>query len=157
IMLTKAGAKLMDFGLAKAVPPEKPPASGLTATLVSPDGSQPLTAQGTVVGTFQYMSPEQLEGREADARSDIFAFGAVLYEMLTGKRAFEGKSALSVASAIIEKEPEPIASVKPMTPPTLDRAIRRALAKDPEERWQTARDLALELKWTAGEGSQASA
>src|SRR5215831_13592909 len=100
IMLTKAGAKLMDFGLAKAVPPEKPPASGLTATLVSPDGSQPLTAQGTVVGTFQYMSPEQLEGREADARSDIFAFGAVLYEMLTGKRAFDGKSALSVASAI---------------------------------------------------------
>jgi len=157
IMLTATGAKLMDFGLAKALAKPAAQFSGLTATLSTPAASQPLTAKGTVVGTFQYMSPEQLEGREADARSDIFALGAVLYEMLTGKRAFEGKSALSVASAIIEKEPEPIASVKPMTPPALDRAIRRALAKDPEERWQTARDLALELKWTAGEGSQASA
>jgi len=159
IMLTATGAKLMDFGLAKA--PSTPTAqaaqaSGLTVTLSTPAASQPLTAQGTVVGTFQYMSPEQLEGREADARSDMFGLGAVLYEMLTGRRAFEGKSALSVASAIIEKEPEPITATKPMTPPALDRAIRRALAKDPEERWQTARDLALELKWIAAQGSQAS-
>lgn len=157
IMLTKAGAKLMDFGLAKALISPALKSSGLAVTLSTPAASHPLTSKGTVVGTFQYMSPEQLEGREADARSDIFALGAVLYEMLTGKRAFEGKSALSVASAIIEKEPEPISSVKPMTPPALDRAIRGALAKDPEERWQTARDLALELKWIAREGSQASA
>jgi len=157
IMLTKTGAKLMDFGLAKALATPAGQSPGLTMTLSTPAASQPLTAKGTVVGTFQYMSPEQLEGREADARSDMFALGAVLYEMLTGRRAFEGKSALSVASAIIEKEPEPITSIKPMTPTTLDRAIRRALAKDPEERWQTARDLALELKWIAGEGSQASA
>jgi serine/threonine-protein kinase len=157
IMLTKTGAKLMDFGLAKAPATPAAKSSGLTITLSTPAASRPLTAQGTVVGTVQYMSPEQLEGQEADARSDIFALGSVLYEMLTGRRAFEGKSALSVASAIIEKEPEPISSIKPMTPPALDRAIRRALAKDPEERWQTARDLALDLKWIAGQGSQAPA
>jgi serine/threonine-protein kinase len=157
IMLTATGAKLMDFGLAKALATSTMLSSGLTVTLSTPAASQPLTAQGTVVGTFQYMSPEQLEGRGSDERSDIFALGSVFYEMLTGRRAFEGKSALSVASAIIEKEPEPISSFKPMTPQTLDRAIRRALAKDPEERWQTARDLALDLKWIAGEGSQASA
>jgi serine/threonine protein kinase/Tol biopolymer transport system component len=154
IMLTKTGAKLMDFGLAKAVSTPTAPASGLTITLSTPAASQPLTAHGTVVGTFQYMSPEQLEGREADARSDIFSLGTALYEMLTGRRAFEGKSALSVASAILEKEPAPINSIKPMTPPALDGAIGRALAKDPEERWQTARDLALELKWIASQGSQ---
>ena len=152
IMLTKTGAKLMDFGLAKALSTRPVQSSGLTMTLSTPAVSQPLTAQGTVVGTFQYMSPEQLEGREADARSDIFAIGSVLYEMVTGRRAFEGKSALSVASAIIEKEPEPISAIKPMTPPALDRAIRRALAKDPEGRWQAARDLALELKAIANEG-----
>ena len=113
-----------------------------------------MTEEGTIVGTFQYMSPEQMEGNELDGRSDIFSFGAVLYEMLTGKRAFAGKSQLSVASAILEKDPAPISSVKPMTPPALDHAIRRCLAKDPEERWQTARDLALELKWIAESGSQ---
>jgi eukaryotic-like serine/threonine-protein kinase len=157
IMLTKTGAKLMDFGLAKSVSTPTAPGSGLTITLSTPAASQPLTAQGTVVGTFQYMSPEQLEGGEADARSDIFALGAVLYEMLTGRRAFEGKSALSVASAILEKEPAPINSIKPMTPFALEGAIQRALAKDPEERWQTARDLALELKWIASQGSQTAA
>ena len=153
IMLTKAGAKLMDFGLAKAVSMPTA-ASGLTMTLSTPAASQPLTARGTVVGTFQYMSPEQLEGREADGRSDIFSLGAVLYEMLTGRRAFEGKGPLSVASAILEKEPAPINSVKPMTPPVLDGAIGRALAKNPDERWQAARDLALELKWISNQGSQ---
>ena len=156
IMLTASGAKLMDFGLAKAPPIPAVHSSGLTLTVSTPAASQPLTAKGTVVGTFQYMSPEQLEGQDADVRSDIFALGAVLYEMLTGKRAFEGKSALSVVSAIIGKEPEPITSVKPMTPPMLNRAIRRALAKDPEQRWQTARDLALDLKWIEGEGTHAS-
>src|SRR5260370_15288566 len=100
------------------------------------------------------MSPEQVEGKEVDGRSDIFSLGAVLYEMVTGTRAFEGKSQLSVASAILEKEPAPISTVKPMTPATLDHAIRRCLAKDPEERWQTARDLMLELKWIAESGAQ---
>ena len=101
------------------------------------------------------MSPEQVEGKELDGRSDIFALGAVLYEMVTGKRAFKGKSQLALASAILEREPTPISSIKPMTPPALDHAIRRCLAKDPEERWQAARDLALELKWIAESDGQA--
>src|SRR5262249_18972207 len=105
---------------------------------------------------FQYMSPEQVEGKELDGRSDIFSLGAVLYEMLTGKRAFEGKSQLSVASAILETEPAPINSIMPLTPSGLDHAIRRSLAKDPEERWQTGRDLAGELKWI-GESSAPNA
>jgi Tol biopolymer transport system component len=153
IMLTKNGTKLMDFGLAKAVPTATA-TPGLTASFDTPAASQPLTAQGTVMGTFQYMAPEQLEGREADARSDIFSLGAVLYEMITGKRAFDGKSPLSVASAILEKDPPPIRSIKPMSPPALDHAIRRCLAKDREERWQTARDLGFELKWIAESGPE---
>jgi eukaryotic-like serine/threonine-protein kinase len=150
IMLTKSGAKLLDFGLAKAV---VPPITGATLTAAL-TRTTPVTQQGTIVGTFQYMSPEQIEGKELDGRSDIFSLGTVLYEMLTGRRAFEGKTQLSVASAILEKEPAPICSSKPMTPATLDHAIRRCLAKDPEERWQTARDLALELKWIGESGSQ---
>jgi Tol biopolymer transport system component len=149
IMLTSTGAKLLDFGLAK---PAAPLSSAATLTAATRDS--PVTEQGTIVGTFRYMSPEQVEGKELDGRSDIFALGAVLYEMLTGQRAFEGKSQLSVASAILEKEPPPISSVKPMTPPALDHAIRRCLAKDAEERWQTARDLMLELKWIAESGAQ---
>src|SRR5215471_3812649 len=131
VMLTKGGAKLMDFGLAK--PNEftggsksGTPAYSAVATLASM--ASPVTVAGTVVGTLQYMSPEQIEGKEADARSDIFSFGAMLYEMLTGKRAFEGKSQLSVASAILEKEPEPISAVQPMTPPALDQVVRTCLA-----------------------------
>src|SRR5579864_8933539 len=151
IMLTKSGAKLLDFGLAKAAAPL---ASGMTLT-AAVTRSTPVTQQGTIVGTFQYMSPEQVEGKEVDGRSDIFSLGAALYEMLTGQRAFPGKSQLSVASAILEKEPAPINTIKPMTPATLEHAIRRCLAKDPEERWQTARDLALELKWIAEAGSRA--
>jgi Tol biopolymer transport system component len=145
IMLTSTGAKLLDFGLAK---PPAPLASMATLTATAAKQS-PATEQGTIVGTFQYMSPEQIEGKELDARSDIFSLGAVLYEMVTGLRAFQGKSQLSVASAILEKEPASISSIKPMTPPALDHAIRRCLAKDSEERWQTARDLMLELKWMA--------
>jgi serine/threonine protein kinase len=141
IMLTKTGAKLLDFGLAK---PAVSAASAITITGTA--GSSPVTEQGMIVGTFQYMSPEQVEGKELDGRSDIFSLGAVLYEMLTGQRAFEGKSQLSVASAILEKEPAPISSMKPMTPQSLDHIVRRCLAKDPDERWQSARDLALELK-----------
>jgi serine/threonine protein kinase len=150
IMLTKSGAKLLDFGLAKEAVPQS---SGATLTAVSMRNT-PVTQQGTIVGTFQYMSPEQVEGKEVDARSDIFSFGEVLYEMVTGKRAFGGKSQLSVASAILEKDPEPISAVQPMTPPTLERAINRCLAKEPDDRWQTARDLELELKWIAQGGSQ---
>ena len=145
IMLTATGAKLLDFGLAK---PTSSLVSGMTLTAAATP-TTPVTQEGTIVGTFQYMSPEQIEGKEVDRRSDIFSLGAVLYEMLTGQKAFQGKSQLSVASAILEKEPVPISSLKPMTPPALDHAIRRCLAKDPEERWQTARDLALELKWIA--------
>jgi serine/threonine protein kinase/Tol biopolymer transport system component len=141
IMLTKTGAKLLDFGLAKSAVP----AIG-TVTLTNVAATSPVTEQGTIVGTFQYMSPEQVEGRELDGRSDIFSLGAVLYEMLTGQRAFEGKSQLSVASAILEKEPAPISTIKPLTPRSLDHIVRRCLAKDPDDRWQTARDLALELK-----------
>jgi len=149
IMLTPTGAKLLDFGLAK------PAVSLISAATLSGVQASPVTAEGTIVGTFQYMSPEQVEGKELDERSDIFSLGAVLYEMVTGKRAFEGKSQLNVASAILEKEPEAISAVRPLTPQTLDHAIRRCLAKDPEERWQTARDLELELKWMSGGGSQA--
>src|SRR5580704_10095717 len=149
IMITKSGAKLLDFGLAKAAPL----ASGATLTAAI-TRTTPVTQQGTIVGTFQYMSPEQVEGKELDTRSDIFSFGAVLYEMVTGQRAFPGKSQLSVASAILEKEPAPISTLRPLTPSSLDRAIRRCLAKDPEDRWQTARDLELELKWIAESGSQ---
>src|SRR5271170_724843 len=155
IMLTKTGAKLMDFGLAKASVAAA--ASGLTANLTSPPGSHPLTAQGTVVGTFQYMSPEQIEGRDADARSDIFALGAVLYEMVTGKLAFEGKTAATAMAAVLEREPAPISSMQPMTPPTLERLIKTCLAKDPDERWQTAHDVKLQLKQIADGTSQVSA
>ncbi len=151
IMLTPTGAKLLDFGLAK---PAAALATGMTLTAAATQ-TTPVTQEGTVVGTFQYMSPEQIEGKELDARSDIFSFGAVLYEMLTGQRAFQGKSQLSVASAILEKEPEPISKWKPMTPPALGHAIRHCLAKDPEARWQTTRDLALELSWVAAAGSGA--
>ncbi len=153
IMLTPAGTKLLDFGLAKAAAPLM---SGATQTAAVPHTS-PVTEQGTIVGTFQYMSPEQVEGKEVDGRSDIFSLGAVLYEMLTGRRAFEGKSQLSVASAILEKEPAPISSIKPMTPPALDHAVKKCLAKSADERWQSASDLASELKWVAEGGSQAGA
>jgi len=151
IMLTASGAKLLDFGLAKVAPPL---GAGATLTAAA-TRTTPLTQQGTLVGTFQYMSPEQLEGKDVDARSDIFSFGSVLYEMVSGRRAFPGKSQISVASAILEKEPEPISTLQPLTPPALDRAIRVCLAQDPQDRWQTARDLLLELKWIAEAGSEA--
>jgi len=150
VMLTTTGAKLLDFGLAKpAVPP-----AGVATLTGAVTQSSPMTGQGTIVGTFQYMSPEQVEGKELDGRSDIFSLGAVLHEMVTGKRAFEGKSQLSVASAILEKEPEPISAAKPMTPPALEHAVKKCLSKLPDERWQSASDLASELKWIADSGSQ---
>jgi Tol biopolymer transport system component/predicted Ser/Thr protein kinase len=150
IMLGKAGAKLLDFGLAKPVA-----GNASAATLATSPLARPLTAEGTIVGTFQYMSPEQLEGKEADARSDVFAFGAVLYEMVTGRKAFEGKSQASVVAAILEREPPPIASLQPMVPPALDRVVKTCLKKDPDDRWQTAHDVKLELQWIAEGGSQA--
>jgi eukaryotic-like serine/threonine-protein kinase len=151
IMLTGSVAKLLDFGLAK---PAAPMATLATLTAAVPKPS-PVTQEGTIVGTFQYMSPEQVEGKEVDGRSDIFSLGAVLYEVLTGKKAFEGKSQLSVASAILEKEPEAIRAVKPLTPPALEHAIGLCLAKNPEERWQTAKDLAQELRWVLESGGKA--
>ncbi len=152
IMLTATGAKILDFGLAKA----RPSSAGVLSLSALPTQDSPLTAAGAVVGTYQYMSPEQLEGKEADGRSDIFALGAVLYEMATGKKAFPGKSQYSVASAILEKDPEPIRMVQPKIPAALERVVSRCLAKDPEDRWQTARDLAIELKWLAQSGLQGS-
>jgi serine/threonine protein kinase len=149
IMLTSTGAKLLDFGLAKSVAP-----LASLATLTAAKQESPVTEHGTIVGTFQYMSPEQVEGKEVDGRSDIFSLGAVLYEMVTQKKAFEGKSQLSVASAILEKEPTPIGTVKPMTPAALEHTIKKCLTKNPEERWQSARDLADELRWIMESGPQ---
>ncbi|MGH9365800.1 MAG: protein kinase domain-containing protein, partial [Thermoanaerobaculia bacterium] len=156
VMLTKSGVKLLDFGLAKAFPspPGRGQGEGLTS-LPTMAGAQNLTQEGTILGTFQYMAPEQLEGKEADARSDIFAFGGVLYEMATGKKAFSGKSQASLIASILEREPPAISSVAPMTPPALDRVVKTCLAKDPDERWQTAHDVRLQLAWIAEGGSQA--
>ena len=151
IMLTKSGAKLLDFGLARSAP-DHGSASDLTQ---SPTVSKPLTAEGTIVGTFQYMAPEQLEGSEADGRTDIFAFGAVLYEMATGKPAFGGRTQASLIASILKEEPRPINELQPMTPPALERLVKRCLAKDPHDRWQTARDIRLELEWVKNAGSQA--
>jgi len=150
IMLTAAGAKLLDFGLAK---PAAPMVTLATMTAMAPQQS-PVTQQGTIVGTFQYMSPEQVEGKDLDGRSDIFSLGSVLYEMATGKRAFEGKTQLSVASAILEKEPKPVSAVKSTSPVALDRAIRKCIAKEPDARWQSAGDLGSELQWIGEGGSQ---
>ncbi|HXT86354.1 MAG TPA: protein kinase, partial [Verrucomicrobiae bacterium] len=156
IMLTKSGAKLMDFGLAKATGDSAAPALETLTQSLNPSGrTAPVTVQGTIVGTFQYMSPEQMEGKEADARSDIFSLGAVLYEMATGKRAFEGKTTASVIAAILEREPPAISSVQPMSPPALDRTVKICLAKDPDERFQSAHDVKLQLEWIREAGSQA--
>src|SRR5208337_4608092 len=152
VMLTKAGAKLMDFGLAKGTIAPNKQMSDLTATLTSHNAT-PLTAHGTIVGTFQYMSPEQVEGKEADARSDIFSLGALLYEMITGKRAFTGKSQANIVASILASEPPPISIVQPMTPPALVQVVKTCLAKDPEERFQTVHDLKLQLKWIADASS----
>jgi eukaryotic-like serine/threonine-protein kinase len=152
IMLTATCTKLLDFGLAKELVP-----MGSLATLTTARAVSPVTQEGTIVGTFQYMSPEQVEGKEVDGRSDIFSLGAVLYEMLTGNRAFTGKTQLSVASAILEREPEPLNIVKPLTPRALERVVERCLAKDPGQRWQTGRDLASELTWISEGGSQSAA
>jgi eukaryotic-like serine/threonine-protein kinase len=142
VMITKSGAKLLDFGLAKGGSIE-----------ISPDGAtqqKSLTQEGTILGTFQYMAPEQLEGIEADARTDIFALGAVLYEMSTGRRAFDGKTKTSLIAAIVGGEPKPIRDVQPLTPAAFEHVIAKCLAKDPDHRWQSASDVASELEWIGG-------
>ena len=150
-MLTSAGAKLLDFGLAKLAP--APHAADVT---VAPTAASPLTGAGTIVGTFQYMAPEQLEGQEADGRSDIFAFGTVLYEMLTGRKAFEGKSQASVIGAILEREPAPVSSLQPTSPPALDQIVKTCLAKNPDNRWQSAADIGRQVKWILESGSSST-
>jgi len=149
VMLTHGGVKLLDFGLAKTAAALASPGS-LTALPTRAE----LTQEGTILGTVPYMAPEQLEGKEADARTDIFALGAVLYEMATGRRAFSGASQASLISSIMKDEPAPIGEAQPTTPPALDHIVRTCLAKDPEERWQSANDIGNQLKWVAGGSGQ---
>jgi hypothetical protein len=151
IMITPSGSKLLDFGLAKVRDVVSMQAFSGVSQL--PTQGANLTAQGTILGTLQYMAPEQLEGREADARTDIFAFGVVLYEMITGRKAFEGKSQVSVIAAILEHEPAPLRSLQPQASASLDHVLARCLAKDPEQRWQSARDVAHGLRWATGSGA----
>ncbi len=161
IMLTAGGAKLMDFGLAKPLGLQAaasgsgtaPPSFTAAATLSGPTPLSPLTTAGSIIGTIQYMSPEQIEGKEADARSDIFAFGAVLYEMVAGKRPFSGKSQISLASSILENDPEPVSSIKPQTPAAFDHVVKTCLQKNPEDRYLAAHDIKLELQFIAGDKS----
>ena len=151
VMLTKSGAKLLDFGLAHSSA-EAAPIQGMTAMATH---AKPLTEEGMILGTFQYMAPEQLDGADADVRTDIFALGALLYEMATGKRAFQGSSRTSLIAAIVSSQPEPISQVIPMSPPALDHIVRKCLEKDPDDRWQSAHDVASELRWISEAGSQA--
>jgi eukaryotic-like serine/threonine-protein kinase len=151
VMLAKSGAKLLDFGLARSSA-ESAPLQGMTEM---PTQAKPLTQEGTILGTFQYMAPEQLEGQEADPRTDIFALGALLYEMATGKRAFEGATRTSLIAAIVSSHPAPISQVAAMAPPALEHVVRKCLEKDPDDRWQSARDVASELRWISEAGSQA--
>ncbi len=150
VMLTKTGARLLDFGLAKSG------ASVVAGSAVSmlPTTPAALTVQWQILGTFQYMAPEQLEGGDADARSDIFAFGSLLHEVVTGRKAFEGRSHASLVAAILERQPPSISSLQPLAPPELDRIVAKCLAKDPDDRWQTAKDLKDALKWVSGSASQ---
>ncbi|HEV8131942.1 MAG TPA: protein kinase [Acidobacteriota bacterium] len=154
VMVTKSGAKLLDFGLAKFQ--EARTQSAISSLSAVPTAAgQPLTAEGTILGTLHYIAPEQLEGKEADARSDIFGFGAIIYEMATGRKAFEAESQASLIAAILEHDPPPISSLQPMTPPALDHLVRVCLAKDPDDRWQSARDIKHEIQWITEAGSQA--
>src|ERR1700746_3095465 len=151
VMLTKSGAKLMDFGLAK----QSGAVTLATALTEMTQEQAKLTSEGMIVGTFQYMAPEQLEGKEADARTDIFAFGELIHEMVTGKPAFSGKSRASLIAAILTVDPPPITQLQPITPVALEHVVKKCLAKDPDERWQSASDLAGELNWILQSGSQA--
>jgi Tol biopolymer transport system component len=154
VMLTKAGAKLLDFGLAKSGPLIMGTPS-VSQMADSPTVHKPLTEQGTILGTFQYMAPEQLEGLEADARTDIFSFCALLYQMATGQPAFQGKTRTSLIAAIVSGTPQPLSQLAPLTPPALDHLIKKCLEKDPDDRWQSARDLADQMRWIVDAGSRA--
>jgi Tol biopolymer transport system component len=155
VMLTKTGVKLLDFGLAKALP--SPTGRGVGGEGVTSVPTQlNLTQEGAILGTFQYMAPEQLEGREADSRTDIFAFGCVVYEMATGRKAFSGATQASLISSILRDDPPPISQVQAMSPPALDRIVKTCMGKDPDDRWQSAGDVGKELRWIA-EGSQVGA
>jgi serine/threonine protein kinase len=149
ILLTKSGVKLLDFGLAKALGPAE------AGPHASPDvaATKALTGAHMILGTPQYMAPEQIEGRDADPRTDLFAFGCVLYELLTGQKAFDGKTPSSTMAAILATEPRPLRELQPVTPPALERIVKRCLAKDPDDRWQTARDLKAELEWIVDGGA----
>ena len=149
ILVTKSGVKLLDFGLAKRDPACKP---GMAEAVTDPQ-----TQEGAIVGTMQYMAPEQLQGKQADPRSDIFAFGLVFYEILTGRRAFEAASSASLIAAILTAQPPPVASLQPLTPAWVDRVLQRCLAKDPDDRWQSARDLKAELEWLSGSSGDLAA
>ena len=159
VMLTGGGsgrsgvtsAKLLDFGLAKLVAHGERPA--LASDASAPTQTVPMTARGAIVGTLQYMAPEQLEGKEADARTDLWALGALLYEMVTGKRAFQADSDVSLIGAILNTEPAGLATLQPLTPPSLERLVTRCLAKHPDDRWDTAHDVADELRWIAQSSS----
>ena len=135
IFLTKSGTKLLDFGLARTG------AAVIAATSTLPTRPADLTAPGTILGTIAYMAPEQLEGKEADARADIFAFGAILHEMMTGRKAFESRSQASLVAAIMQADPPAISTLQPSAPPLLDHVVSRCLAKDRDDRWQTTSDL----------------
>jgi serine/threonine protein kinase len=151
VMLTPTGPKVLDFGLAKT--PQQRAAVVAGGSMLE-TVTTPLTGHGTIVGTLQYMAPEQLEGKEADTRTDLFAFGALIYEMLTGRRAFQASSQAALISAIMTAEPTPVSAVQPLATPLLDHVVRTCLAKDPADRWQTAHDLLAQLKWVTGAGSQ---
>jgi len=152
IMLTKSGAKLLDFGLAKT----SPPAGAASVLSMLPTTPPNLTAQGALLGTFQYMAPEQLEGKEADARTDIFAFGCMLFEMLTGRKAFEGKTRASLLGSILKDDPPRVSAQQPTASTSLDRIVATCLAKDPDDRYQSARDLLRDVKWIAAGGDAAA-
>ena len=153
IMLTKTGAKLLDFGLAKLRKPGTVGAEGFSAATTA---SEPLTARGTLLGTLPYMAPEQVEGKEADHRTDVFAFGAVAYEMVSGQRAFQAESQASLIGAILKDDPPLLSTLQPMTPRSLDRVIRQCLVKDPDERWQSTGDLKRELQWVTASVAEPS-
>ena len=151
VVLTRSGAKLLDFGLAKM----SVPAASLGIETTALTQPPPLTVEGTILGTYPYMSPEQLEGKETDVRSDIFSFGAMLYEIITGRRGFVGSSQASLIAAVMSTNPPPVSSMQPMASPALDRLVRKCLAKSPDDRWQTAGDLFSELQWISETGSNA--
>jgi serine/threonine protein kinase/Tol biopolymer transport system component len=149
VMLTKSGTKLLDFGLAKTSVAGGALTGSVAGEAPAATLHKPLTQEGTILGTFQYMAPEQLEGQEADLRTDIFALGTILYEMATGRRAFQGKTRTSLIAAIVDRDPPPISSVQPLTPRAFERVVMTCLAKDPNDRWQSAHDVRLELEWLA--------